>query len=120
MTAYAASKHGVQALTECLYLECAEIFPQIAVSVLNPGEVATRIFEDIPVADRSAADAEYWRSRIRDGITPDTAAELMFEGISRGDFWILTHPASFDRLASKRARVLTEKLRPDAVSDGRN
>ncbi len=120
MTAYAASKHGVQALTESLYLECAEVFPQIAVSVFSPGQVATRIFEDAPVHDATAADAGFWRDQIREGMTPDTAAKLLFEGIARDDFWILTHPDAFERLASKRARVLSEKLRPDTLFDGRN
>ncbi|QCQ92512.1 SDR family NAD(P)-dependent oxidoreductase [Rhodococcus sp. SGAir0479] len=120
MTAYAASKHGVQALTECLYLECAEVHPQIAVSVFSPGQVATRIFEDAPDHDASAADAGFWREQIREGMTPDTAAKLLFDGIASDDFWILTHPESFERLAAKRARVLSEQLRPDALFDGRN
>lgn len=120
MTAYAASKHGVQALTECLYLECAQEFPQISVSVFNPAQVATRIFEDAPVHETTAADAGYWREQISAGMTPDDAAKLLFDGIARDDFWILTHPESFERLASKRARVLTETLRPDALFEGRN
>lgn len=120
MTAYAASKHGVQALTESVYLECAEAFPQIAVSVFSPGQVATRIFEDAPVHEQTAADAGFWRDQIREGMTADEAAKLLFDGIARDDFWILTHPESFERLASKRARVLGEKLRPDALFDGRN
>ena len=120
MTAYAASKHGVQALTECLHLECAEAFPQITVSVFSPGQVATRIFEDAPVHDATADDAGFWRDQIRDGMTPAAAATLLFDGIARDEFWILTHPEAFERLASKRARVLSGKLRPDALFDGRN
>lgn len=120
MTAYAASKHGVQALTESVYLECAEAFPQIAVSVFSPGQVATRIFEDAPVHEQTTDDAGFWRDQIREGMTPDEAAKLLFDGIARDDFWILTHPEAFERLASKRARVLGEKLRPDALFDGRN
>ncbi|WP_137723975.1 SDR family NAD(P)-dependent oxidoreductase [Prescottella subtropica] len=120
MMAYAASKHGVQALTEGLYLECAEAFPQITVSVFNPAQVATRIFEDTPVHDATTADAGYWREEIRAGMTADDAAARLFDGIARDDFWILTHPESFERLASKRARLLGEKLRPDDLFDGRN
>ncbi|PTR30978.1 NADP-dependent 3-hydroxy acid dehydrogenase YdfG [Rhodococcus sp. OK519] len=120
MTAYAATKHGVQALTECVYLECAEAFPQIAVSVFSPGQVATRIFEDAPVHDGTTTDAGFWRDQIREGMTPDEAAKLLFDGVARDEFWILTHPEAFERLASKRARVLSEKLRPDALFDGRN
>lgn len=120
MTAYAASKHGVQALTECVYLECAEQFPQIQVSVFSPAQVATRIFEDVDVRDDSDDDTEFWRESIRAGMTPQTAAKLYFDGLSRDEFWILTHPEAFERLAGKRARVLGGKLRPDAVFDGRN
>lgn len=120
MTAYAASKHGVQALTESLYLECAQRFPQIQVSVFSPGRVATRIFEDVAVRPESGSDAEFWRENIREGMTPTEAATLYFDGIAREEFWILTHPQVFERLAGKRAKVLAGKLRPDAVFDGRN
>ena len=121
MTAYAASKHGVQALTECLYLECAEAFPQVAVSVFSPAQVATRIFEDIEVGGHNIDDGDYWRDRIREtGMSPQEAAECLFTGIANDEFWILTHPEPFERLAAKRARVLGEKLRPDTLFDGTN
>ncbi|MFX1757385.1 SDR family NAD(P)-dependent oxidoreductase [Rhodococcus sp. As11] len=120
MTAYTASKHGVQALTECLYLECAEVYPQIGVSVFSPGQVATRIFEDVPVRDATTDDADFWREQIREGMAPDDAARVLFDGIVRDDFWISSHPEQFERLASERARTLNEKLRPDALFDGRN
>ncbi|MFC7446489.1 SDR family NAD(P)-dependent oxidoreductase [Rhodococcus daqingensis] len=123
MTAYAASKHAVQALTECLYLECAEAYPQIAVSVFSPGHVATRIFEDVSVRAEANDDVAFWRRSIQDtGITPDAAAEVLFNGLQRGEFWILTHREAFERLATKRAKVLTRQLRPDSVFEeaGRN
>lgn len=121
MTAYAASKHGVQALTECLYLECADAFPQVEVSVFSPAQVATRIFEDIEVRGENRDDGLYWRDQIREtGMSPAEAADRLFAGIARGEFWITTHPESFERLAGKRARVLSGRLRPDAVFDGRN
>ena len=37
MAPYVASKHAVQALTECLHLEVAKLFPQIQVSVVPRG-----------------------------------------------------------------------------------
>lgn len=113
MTAYAASKHGVQALTECLYLECADAFPHVSVAVFNPAEVVTRIWEDMPVAPDSAEEAEYWRVRIASsGITPREAGVVYFDGIEAGEFWITTHPESFARLANHRAQLLSEQLRP--------
>ena len=41
-SAYHASKHAVLALTECLHIECSEVFPQISVSVVCPAAVTTR------------------------------------------------------------------------------
>ncbi len=114
MTAYAASKHGVQALTESVYLECAEAFPDRGVGVQSGG--ATRIFEDAPVHEQTAADAGFWRDQIREGMTADEAAKLLFDGIARGDFWILTHPESFERLASKRARCSARSYVPTRCS----
>lgn len=113
MAAYTASKHAVQALTECLYLECAEDFPQVRVSVFNPAHVATRIFDDAP-ARADGADIEFWREQVREhGITPAEAAGRLFDGLARDEFWINTHPESFERLAGKRARILGGALRPD-------
>lgn len=112
MTAYAASKHAVQALTECLYLECAEVFPQISVGVFNPAEVATRIWEDMPVAPESSEEAEYWRTRIAAGMSPREAGVHYFDGIAAGEFWITTHPDSLARLAGHRAQMLSELRTP--------
>lgn len=113
MAAYTASKHAVQALTECLYLECAQDFPQVRVSVFAPGHVATNIFEDAEPAPGAAEEMARWRGAVREqGITAEEAARLLFDGIARDEFWILTHPEAFARLAGARARTLGGALRP--------
>lgn len=115
MGAYAVSKHGAQAMTECLYLECAEAFPQITVSAFVPAHVTTRIFEDVRPRENTGEAVEYWRGQLRDkGMTPDDAASVFFDGVDRKDFWIITHQESFDRLAGKRSRLLVGALPPDA------
>ena len=115
MGAYTASKHAAQQMTECLYLECAEAFPQIRISAFVPAHVSTRIFEDVRPVENTADAVEYWRGQLRDkGMTPEDAARIFFDGVDREDFWILTHPEAFDRIAGRRSRLLAEALRPDA------
>ncbi|MDG3008961.1 SDR family NAD(P)-dependent oxidoreductase [Rhodococcus sp. D2-41] len=116
MGAYAVSKHGAQAMTECLYLECAGAFPQITVSAFVPAQVSTRIFEDLAPDENTGDAVEYWRSELREkGMTPDQAAGIFFDGVDRKDFWIITHPESFERLAGRRSRLLAGALAPDAA-----
>ncbi|WP_024795750.1 SDR family NAD(P)-dependent oxidoreductase [Tomitella biformata] len=113
MAAYTASKHAVQALTECLYLECAAEFPQVKVSVFAPAHVATNIFEDAEPVPGATDEMARWRDAVREqGISAETAARLLFDGIARDEFWILTHSEAFERLAGIRARTLSGALRP--------
>ena len=115
MGAYTVSKHGAQEMTECLYLECAEAFPHIEVSAFVPAHVTTRIFEDLQPGENTGAAVEYWRGQLRaKGMAPADAARIFFDGVDRKDFWIITHPESFDRLAGRRSRLLAGALPPDA------
>lgn len=116
--AYAASKHGVQALTECLYVECAEAFPQVSVSVVCPAAVDTNIFADALSEGESASEAAVAElDQMREylavhGISSDRAAEMIIEGVRRGDYWITTHPERFQVLANRRAEFLAKQLEP--------
>lgn len=127
--AYFTSKHAVLALTECLALECQARFPQVGVSVLCPGPVTTRIFEDAELAVDSAGGGEgaaegegapqqmlgWLRAMLRDdGLTPEAVARTVFEGIAAGDFWILTHPEMFAAMAAGRAAMLSGLTTPGA------
>lgn len=115
---YAASKHGVQALTECLFVECAEAFPQISVSVVCPAAVDTNIFADaLTEGERASESARLELEQMREhlavhGISSERAAEIIVEGVRRGDFWITTHPERFQVLAERRARFLEAQLEP--------
>jgi NAD(P)-dependent dehydrogenase (short-subunit alcohol dehydrogenase family) len=115
--AYFASKHAALALTECLYLECLEGFPQLRVSVVCPSAVTTRIFEDAALADSAAQAPGQMMAWLREhvssnGLTPEAVAETVFAGLEAGDFWILTHPEEFDALAQRRAAMLAGRTPP--------
>jgi NAD(P)-dependent dehydrogenase (short-subunit alcohol dehydrogenase family) len=115
--AYCASKHALLAMTECLHVECAEAFPQVSVSVVCPAAVATQIFEDALDEEETSAAAERELQAMRrhlaeDGISPARAAELIFDGVARGDFWITTHPERFAEIARRRADMLLGRTAP--------
>jgi NAD(P)-dependent dehydrogenase (short-subunit alcohol dehydrogenase family) len=114
--AYNASKFAVQALTECLAMELALGQAPVSVSVVNPGPVATRIFEDA-VALEDTDDSpvrQTLRALLRDeGISPDEAAAAIFDGAMRGDFWIFTHPDMARDAIERRYRMLRDASPPD-------
>lgn len=103
MSPYHVTKHGVVALSECLYHELAGAGGKINVSVLCPGWVKTRIAE----ADRNRPGGplpegemqpetqmlhEMVRTAIQEGLSPKEVAELVFQSIVNGTFYILPHP----------------------------
>jgi NAD(P)-dependent dehydrogenase (short-subunit alcohol dehydrogenase family) len=112
--AYIASKFAVQALTECLSMELQAQGAPIAVSVVTPGPVATQIFEDA-VALEGSSGVDGYRSTMRtmlrdEGMPPDEAAAIIFEGIAAGRFWIFTHPEMVKTVVTRRAdMILGEK-----------
>jgi NAD(P)-dependent dehydrogenase (short-subunit alcohol dehydrogenase family) len=121
--AYIASKHAVQALTECLYLELQELGAPIQVTCVNPGMVSTRIFEDANAFDaaRDPRGGEYldeMRSLMKSaGIAPAEAAEMIFAAVAAGEFWVPTHPAMFELSARRRTKMLLERTPPPPIVD---
>lgn len=110
---YIVTKHGVQAMTECLFIEAAEAFPQISVSVVNPGPVATRIFTDAVASgpgseERLAAMVQL----IADGLDPTEAGRRIVEQVLEGRFWVSSHPDRFAKAARRRAERLSTLALP--------
>ncbi len=82
---YCATKHALFAMAESLSAELKAEGSTIGVSFIAPGAVATNIFGD-------AISPNLARS-----LSPDRLAEIVFEGVKRGDDLISTH----DDLAGK-------------------
>ncbi|TYL56046.1 SDR family NAD(P)-dependent oxidoreductase [Nocardioides sp. BGMRC 2183] len=116
--AYHASKHALLALTECLHLESQIAFPQLQVSVVCPGSVTTRIFEDASLSGDDETGGprqmlDYLRHMLStEGLSPAEVAEIVFAGMAAGDFWILPHPEQFAELAGARAEQLLHRRAP--------
>ncbi|MFC4605774.1 SDR family NAD(P)-dependent oxidoreductase [Rhodococcus kronopolitis] len=112
--AYVASKHAALALTECLALELAESGAPVTVAALLPGPVDTAIYANAG-ADGAAGDALRARMQgfLRErGVTPEAAAQSLFDGLAAGEFWIYTDPERADVLLRQRAERLTGHLPP--------
>ena len=100
LAAYNVSKFGVVAFSECLHHDLSLRHVGIGVSVLCPAWVRTRIAEAgrAGAAELAKADAVTRQTMIAiqkavaTGIAPEDVAEATFGAVSRGDFYILTHP----------------------------
>ena len=108
MSPYNVAKHGVVALSESMFHELAFLQSSVGVSVLCPGWVRTQIAHserNRPTEGAHAAagpepedlgedgPAAIFRSLVDDGIDPAAVADLVFDAVSNGRFYVLTHPA---------------------------
>jgi NAD(P)-dependent dehydrogenase (short-subunit alcohol dehydrogenase family) len=119
-SAYNASKHGVQALTECLHLELREIDAPVSVHVVNPGPVSTRIFADASAEGAAATDSlEVLGTYVTDhGLTGLEAGRMILAAVGNNDFWITTHPGMRQDAIARRTQMLSELSPPALVPVG--
>ena len=101
---YNVSKHGVVTLSETLYGELQDAGSNVGVSVLCPGIIRTNLrnSERNRPEHLRDMDAEAVRARTENtpgfsdtvrlqALSPEWAAECVFEGIKANRFYILTH-----------------------------
>jgi NAD(P)-dependent dehydrogenase (short-subunit alcohol dehydrogenase family) len=104
---YGVSKHGIISLSETLRTELDQIGAKVKVAVACPGWVHTKIFRinrNRPTELKNKANDEIEDSKLNDSaglfqelfdksppILPETAANIIFQGIKENEFYILTH-----------------------------
>jgi NAD(P)-dependent dehydrogenase (short-subunit alcohol dehydrogenase family) len=99
---YTTTKHAVVGLTRTLYEDLADN-NKVGVSVLCPGLVKTNIIERDHLGldlDESSIDqhesaknnAQWLADGVKEGMTPEDLATIVFKKIKNDEFWILTHP----------------------------
>ena len=99
---YTTTKHAVVGLTRTLYEDLADN-NKVGVSVLCPGLVKTNIIERDHLGldlDESSIDqhqsaknnAQWLADGVKEGMTPEDLATIVFKKIENNEFWILTHP----------------------------
>jgi short-subunit dehydrogenase len=96
LAAYCATKHALWPVVEALREELAK--SEIGVSLLMPGAVATRIFDEVD-PDRSVP---------ADSMSPEQVADIAFAGAIANLPKILTHPAYIARVEERFGRVVDE------------
>ncbi len=117
---YNVSKHGVVALSETLYRELQDKRSSIGISVLCPSYVQTRIHLSERSRPRKHGRSEEERAQamkdaeetfakvFQDAQSPSRAAELVFEGVEKGRFYIFTHKGSQAKVEERMRAILED------------
>jgi NAD(P)-dependent dehydrogenase (short-subunit alcohol dehydrogenase family) len=109
--AYCASKHALYGMSESLMLDLKARAAPISVSLLCPGFVKT----DIMNKDRHPSGIDVIRDDetqvaltkgIAAGIEPALVAQILFESIAKGDFWIFPQREFLPAVAKRSRRML--------------
>ena len=113
IAAYTATKFAVVGLTECVAAELAMLESPVTMALLAPGPVVSSILDQ--PADAKAAP---YRDRLQElqdkyGISADDLAARAFEGILRGDYWLIPQPETlFPGLEAREAALRTRATPP--------
>ena len=114
---YSATKHAVVALSESLYLTLQRKSALVKVSVLCPGLVRTDIAnaerhrpedlknEPVEMTPEMRAGLNLFKAAIEASMPPLQVADLVFDAIKEGRFYIFTHPEWMEVV-----RMRTDKL----------
>jgi NADP-dependent 3-hydroxy acid dehydrogenase YdfG len=112
MAPYSATKFAVVALTEALAGELIMKKAKVQVSLLSPGPVKSEIFREEPTEASRALHQLMTLMLDRDGMPPDDFAALVFDAISRGEYWIFPQPDRFDDRFRARNGLIEKRLPP--------
>ncbi|MGE8320882.1 MAG: SDR family oxidoreductase [Comamonas sp.] len=115
MAPYSATKFAVVALTESLAGELAAMEPRIAVSLLAPGPVKSRIFREAPPDAASGFHGQMTDLLAQHGMDGETFARHVFEAIDRGEYWIVPQPEALYPLLERRQAMIAAREMPTAV-----
>jgi NAD(P)-dependent dehydrogenase (short-subunit alcohol dehydrogenase family) len=117
MAPYSVTKFAVVALSESLRAEMEILGSPIGISLLAPGPVTTGIFNDPfgsarvePAVQKFVDDLRTMLSQ--HGLSPDQFAELVFEGVRAGKFWLIPQPEAFDERYRERVDEILARRNP--------
>ena len=108
---YQASKAAVRALTETLHMELQKSNPEIGVSVLCPGPVATAMLDSanhLSVADDVPWAGQQAEEQAMKTMSPARLARIVFEAICERRFWIFPHQEFKPHYRQQVADMLAE------------
>lgn len=119
---YSVTKHGIVNFSETLYYELKLARAKIDVSVICPGFVNTQLadsernrplelknsFEDINNDSHRSMFEQVFREGVLNGISPESVAENVFDGIRRKKFYIFTNKESKELIKLRMEDILNE------------
>lgn len=118
MGAYNVSKHAVVSLSETLYQDLALVTDQVHASVLCPYFVPTGIHlshrnrpkelrsEGKPTASQMIAQAMSTKAVTSGKVTAADTAQLVFDAIEKGQFYVYTHPQALGMVQTRLEDVV--------------
>ncbi len=116
-TAYMISKHAIQSLSECLYLEMQLAKAPINVSSIIPGMLKTSIFDADQGAgepDSSAKHRATMASMMAQyGMDLDEGCRRFVEGMAARKFWISSQPEMTDQSLQGRIAFFQSQEAPE-------
>lgn len=117
--AYAASKAAVLSFSETLRLELDAEGGKVGVTAACPGPVRTNIRtsirnrgDDYGPTGRNPADPDIheraFRVQLPDGVMIEAqeVADLAFDAVRRGEFWVITHPDLMDPVEARHREIM--------------
>jgi NADP-dependent 3-hydroxy acid dehydrogenase YdfG len=110
---YSATKFAVVALTESLAGELKAVGSKVRAALLAPGPVKTGIFRQAPPSASGAFHGMMTDMLNAHGLTPDQFAPLVFDGIARGDYWLVPQPEGLDEPLQARTNMILSRAQPD-------
>ena len=118
---YAVTKHGIVVLSESLYLSLKQRRALVGVSVLCPGMVNTNIINaerhrpeelsngQVARTPEMQAGLAAFKAAMQASTPPSEVADIVFEGIRKGQFYILTHPEYLEVVKLRTDSILREE-----------
>ena len=115
---YAVTKHAVVALSENLYLSLQQRNSLVKVSVLCPGLVRTNIVnaernrpaelrnEPVALTPEMQAGLTAFKAAVEASMPPRQVAEVVFNAISKEQFYILPHPEYMEVIQLRTDKLL--------------
>ena len=119
MAPYVATKHAIVGISESLFHDLEVAGSNVKVSVLCAGPVETRLFD--AARNRQArygvAPVESLSEmKLPDRMSAEEAGDIVFDAISRNQFWILTHPKLYADAIRQRGYGIASQANPDEQS----
>jgi NAD(P)-dependent dehydrogenase (short-subunit alcohol dehydrogenase family) len=125
---YATSKHAIVALSETLYKQLEAKQSKIHISILCPSYTKTNLVESVfqrlkKLQDRNgrAIDEEIRvflemaKHQVDNGISPDEVADLTFNAIKEGKFYIYPDTGIIKQLIQTRMEDILQERNPTTV-----